>query len=161
MWGIDDPTVPHAPVTNLPDARLNVLHVTIWYIIRLILWTKHTLAFIKKEKTRKNYLSIQSTHCYSHQCQTVWIQVKTHILSVLTGSKLFALVICRRQKSPRAHGLISVYTVADQSKLFVKPVCIQIRIDKMSVLIGVQTVCLGCQAASQEYVHKVDKQIPV
>ena len=103
MWGIDDPTAPHAPATNLPDARLNVLHVTIWYVIQLILRTKHTLAFIKKEKTRKKtYLSIQSTHCYSHQCQTVWIQVKTHILSVLTGSKLFALVICRRQKSPRA-----------------------------------------------------------
>ena len=37
MCGIDDPTAPHAPATNLPDARLNVLHVAIWYEIQLIL----------------------------------------------------------------------------------------------------------------------------
>ena len=35
MWGVDDPTAPHAPATNLPDAQLNVLHVTIWYVIQL------------------------------------------------------------------------------------------------------------------------------
>ena len=62
MWGIDDPTAPHAPATNLPDARLNVLHVTIWYVIQLILRTKHTLAFIKKEKTRKKKLSVHTVN---------------------------------------------------------------------------------------------------
>ena len=64
MWGIDDPTAPHAPATNLPDARLNVLHVTIWYVIQLILWTKHTLAFIKKEKTRKKKLSVHTVNSF-------------------------------------------------------------------------------------------------
>ena len=48
------------------------------------------------------------------------------------------------------HGLISVFAFFDQSKLFVKTLCNQIRLDKLLVLIGVQTVHLGCQDASQE-----------
>ena len=112
MCGIDDPTAPHAPATNLPDARLNVLHVTIWYEIQLILWTKHTLTFIKKEKTRKNYLSIQSTHFYSYQCQTVWVQAKTYILSVLTGSKTVCFGYLQTTKVTAGRTIRTVWTAS-------------------------------------------------
>ena len=60
MWGIDDPTAPHAPATNLPDARLNVLHVTIWYVIQLILWARHTLTFMTKKNKKK--LSVHTVY---------------------------------------------------------------------------------------------------
>ena len=102
MWGIDDPTAPHAPATNLPDARLNVTHVTIWYVIQLILRTKHTLAFIKKEKTRKK-LSVHTVNSLLFTPVSDCLDPGQDPQPVGPDRvQTVALVICRRQKSPRA-----------------------------------------------------------
>ena len=107
----------------------------------------------EKNKNKKNYLSWSLIIVIHTNVRLFGSRSRPSSCRSWQGPNCFIWLFAddkshRGQDYP--HILISLFGVSDQSKVFVKTVCIKNRIDKMSVLIRVQTVCLGCHDVSQE-----------